>query len=56
MIAVLIWGEIVRPDSWEGLANFNEVKMEINGEGRKKRNWKTLFKVCTDKLHSRLPC
>lgn len=38
MIAILIWGETVRPDSREGLANFNEVKMEIKGEGRKKCN------------------
>lgn len=34
MIAILIWGETVRPDSREGLANFNEVKMKIKEGGR----------------------
>lgn len=38
MIAILIWGETGRPEYTEGLANFNEVKMKIQGEGRKQHN------------------
>jgi len=48
MIPILIWGERGRPNSRESLANFTEVEMEINGEGRKKFDWKTLLCVLTN--------